>query len=83
LRRYEYLVNQRVLEAFDAAGEDERLRLFAAFDRLAASPEQTFDFQERGASGREIRCKWFGPWLVRYWVDSPVRTVVIIDCQWT
>jgi len=83
LRRYEYLINRRVLESFDAAEEEERSRLIAALNHLAAQPEQSCDFHERGESGEEIRCKWFGPWLVRYRVDSPVRKVIVVDCQWT
>jgi len=83
LLRYEYLINRRVLEILDAAEEGERGRLLAAFDRLENQPEQAYDFLERGTSGADIRCKFFGDWLLRYRVDSPVRQVIVVDCHLT
>jgi hypothetical protein len=83
LPQYQYLLHQRALAAFDAASRGERSRLLAAFERLTAFPEQPCDYCERDSVGREVRCKWFGHWLVRYNVDSPVRRVVVLDCQWT
>jgi hypothetical protein len=42
------------LAALDAADEAERQRILVTLDRLAAHPEQPFDFQERGLSGEEV-----------------------------
>lgn len=80
---YRFLVDQTVLDVFEHAEPDERSRLLAAFRSLAASPEQPWDFSERGGSGRDFRANFVGNWLVRYWIDSPVKTGVIVDIRWT
>jgi hypothetical protein len=50
---------------------------------LARIPEQPFEFTERGNDGWDFRAKFFGDWLVRYWIDAPVKVVVIVDCRLT
>jgi hypothetical protein len=81
--RYECLINRRVPDVFDAAEDGGKSRLLAAWDHLSKQPEQPYDFLEQGLSGLEVRCKWFGNWLIRYRVESPVRQVIVLHCQWT
>lgn len=80
---YRYSVDQRVVDVFVEADEETRSRLRSAFEQLAAHPDQPPDFVSGAPNGREIAGRFFGNWLVRYWVDAPVKIVAIVDCQET
>ncbi len=80
---YRYLIDQDALLVFELALPEEQAQLLQAFRRLAMQPEQECDLHQRNPRGPDLRGKWFGNWLLRYYVDSPVRHVVIVSCEWT
>ena len=79
---YRYLIAGQVLEAYAAADEAEQSRLLRAFEIICADPESSSHVM-RTWQGREVSARWFGNWLIAYYLDYPIRTVVITDCQWT
>lgn len=79
---YRYFITQEAFETFAGADDVEQLRLQRAFERICDYPENPANLVSVDR-GREIYGRWFGDWLVLYYIDSPIWTVVIIDCQWT
>jgi plasmid stabilization system protein ParE len=78
---YQYFIAQRALEAYVTANETEQSRLLKAFDVLSRDPESGVHVVQISQS-RELSGRWFGNWLIVYYLDHPIRTVVIVDCQW-
>lgn len=82
MANYRYSVAEEALKAYAAAGAEEQSRLLRAFERIREQPESGVDVVSE-LRGREILGRWFGNWLILYYLDHPIRTVVIVDCQWT
>jgi len=55
--------------------------LLHVFKTLAESPNQKGDWLQQTKSGRELRVKRFGKWLVTFWPDDPVLEVRIVDVK--
>ena len=79
---YRYFVAQQALEVYAAAEPAEQSRLLRAFELIVGNPEGNTEVVGT-LQGRAIYGRWFGNWLVLYYLDHPIRTVVITDCQWT
>ena len=79
---YRYSVSQSALETFAECDPAEQARLQRAFETVSHDPEGHAEIV-RIEQGREIHGRWFGNWLVIYYLDHPIRTVVITDCIWS
>lgn len=44
-------------------------------------PETRGDFTEKDASLRERQNKLVGDYAITFWLDAPVRTVMVVDIQ--
>lgn len=70
------------MEAYVAADPEEQSRLLRAFEVVRENPEKGAQLVGK-TRDRDIWGRWFGNWLVLYYLDHPIRAVVLIDCQWT
>ncbi len=69
-----------LLEAIPARGRQRELIM--EFVRLLASEPQTpGDYCHRDESQREQQVKIVGDFAVTYWVDEPVKTVMIVGAR--
>jgi hypothetical protein len=78
---HKFVVDDAVLEYFLERPKREREDLLRIFKSLAASPYQRGEWIQRTSSGRELQVKRFRRWIVRYWLDDPVREVRIVDVE--
>lgn len=46
---------------------------------LRQSPDTRGDFTDRDASQRERQIKIVGDYAVTFWLDSPVRIIMVVD----
>ena len=81
IREHKFVVDDAVVEFFAGRTKREREDLLQIFARLASSPYQKGEWQQRTRSGRELQVKRFGRWLVRYWLDDPVLELRIVDVE--
>ena len=47
--------------------------------RLREHPDTVGDFTDTDSSLRERRIKVIGDYAITYWLDSPVRVVMVVD----
>jgi hypothetical protein len=66
------------MEAYAAADAAEQARLLRAFEVICGDPEGDAEVI-RISQNRDVCGRWFGNWLVLYFLDHPIRTVVITD----
>jgi hypothetical protein len=75
---HKFVLDDVVVEFFTERTRREREQLIRIFHALADSPYQKGEWLQRTQSGRELQVKRFGRWLVRYWLDDPVREIRIV-----
>ena len=78
---HKFVVDDAVLEFFAGRTRREREELLRIWRELAASPYRKGEWLQRTAGGRELQVQRSGCWLVRYWLDDPVREVRIVDIE--
>lgn len=76
-----FVVDDTVMEFFTDRSKREREDLLRVFKALAESPYQKGDWRQKTNSGRELRVRRFGKWLVAFWLDDPVLEVRIVDVK--
>jgi hypothetical protein len=79
---YHYCITEEALEAYTAADPEEQPRVLRAFKTVSRDPEGGAEMVST-VRGREVYGRWFGNWLILYYLDHPIRTVVITDCRLT
>ena len=79
--KHVFVVDDTVMGFFIERSKREREDLLKIFRTLADSPYQTGEWRQRTKSGRELQVKWFGKWLVSFWLDDPVLEVRIVDVK--
>ena len=58
-----------------------RKRIMQFIDSLRATPYVLVDFTDRDSSRRDRQVKIIGDYAVTYWVDVPVKAVMIVDVR--
>jgi mRNA-degrading endonuclease RelE of RelBE toxin-antitoxin system len=77
---YNVYLHLDLVEVVPARGEQRRLIM--SFVRwLADNPNTVGDFTDRDESLRTRQIKIIGRYAVTYWVDDPVKAVMIVDVQ--
>jgi hypothetical protein len=78
---HKFVVDESVVEFFLERSKREREELLRIFKAMAASPYQRGEWIQRTNSGRELQVKRFRRWIVRFWLDDPVREIRIVDVE--
>ena len=81
IHEHKFVVDESVVEFFLQRSKREREELLRIFKSIAASPYQRGEWIQRTSSGRELQVKRFRHWVIRYWLDDPVREVRIVDVE--
>jgi mRNA-degrading endonuclease RelE of RelBE toxin-antitoxin system len=77
---YRVFLHLDLLECIPSKGRQRDLVL--DFVRLLArEPQTTGDYAHRDESQREQQVKIVGDYAVTYWVDDPVKTVMIVGAR--
>lgn len=76
---YSYFAEKAVQETFvTAAPRDQRI-LLDSFSLLASHPFRAPDWIEYDTDNRPLSVCLHEDWLISYWVDHAVRTVMIVQ----
>jgi hypothetical protein len=75
---YSVYLHLELLEVVPARGEQRRL-IMAFVRSLADNPHTPCDFTDRDESLRTRQIKIIGRYAVTYWVDDPVKAVMIVS----
>jgi mRNA-degrading endonuclease RelE of RelBE toxin-antitoxin system len=77
---YAVYVHLDLLEAVPSRGPQRRL-IMSFIRSLADNPQTPGDFTARDESLRSLQIKIIGQYAVTYWLDDPVRAVMIVGVQ--
>ena len=80
MRPHEVFVHLGVLEEMPGTGVQRR-RILDFIYGLRDAPETRGDFTDKDASLRERQIKIIGDYAVTFWLDAPVRTVMVVDVR--
>ena len=81
MKPYRVFLHLDLVEALPARGRQRSLIM--NFVRLLASEPQTLgDFLSQDESQRMRQVKIVGDYAVTYWVDEPVKTVMIVGVKY-
>ena len=75
---YSVYLHLELLEVVPARGEQRRL-IMSFVRSLADNPHTRGDFTDRDESLRTRQIKIIGRYAVTYWVDDPVKAVMIVS----
>ncbi|HZR16778.1 MAG TPA: hypothetical protein VFE51_05570 [Verrucomicrobiae bacterium] len=75
---YSVYLHLELLEVVPARGEQRRL-IMSFVRSLADNPHTPGDFTDRDESLRTRQIKIIGRYAVTYWVDEPVKAVMIVN----
>ncbi len=78
--RYAVYVHLDLLEAVPRRGDQRRL-IMEFIRRLAETPHTPGDFSDRDESLRTRQIKLIGHYAITYWVDDPVKAVMVVGVQ--
>jgi hypothetical protein len=76
--RYAVYLHLEILEAIPKRGTQER-RILNFIRSLADNPFIEGDFTEKDASLQTLQIKIIGDYAITYWVDHPVKCVMIVN----
>jgi hypothetical protein len=62
-------------------GGSQRRKILEFIRRLREFPETRGDFTDRDASLRERQVKLIGDFAITFWLDAPVRIVMVVDVR--
>lgn len=80
MARYECFLHVDLLDRVPKTGE-VRSQIFKFIAGLRNQPQTPGDFTERDASQRDREVKIIGDYAITYWVDHPVKTVLVVDIR--
>lgn len=79
--RYNYAVDDAVLEVFTSYPKRQREQLLRIFDTLAENPFLRGDTVQKDSVGRPCEVKRFGEWTVIYWSEHIGSKVHILAVE--
>ena len=79
--KHTFVVDDAVMAFFHERNRRERDELLRIFKNLSDDPNQSGEWRQRAKSGREMKVKRFGKWLVTFWLDAPVLELRIVDVR--
>jgi hypothetical protein len=77
---YSVYFHLELLEVVPTRGE-QRLLILTFVRSLADNPRTPGDFTDRDESLRTRQIKIIGRYAVTYWVDDPVKTLMIVSVE--
>jgi len=80
MRPYEVYVHSALLESVPKSGS-QRSRIMDFICSLREHPDTPGDFTDKDASLRERQIKIVGDYAITYWLDAPVRIVMVVDIR--
>ena len=80
MARYEVFVHAALLETIPKTGSQRR-RILDFIYGLRERPDTLGDFTDQDRSLRTRQIKIVDDYAITYWVDSPVKAVMVIDVQ--
>ena len=78
--RYDVFMHLDLLDLMPKAGVQRR-KIMDFILSLHDHPYTSGDFTARDASQRDREVKVIGDYAITYWVDSPVKAVMIVDVR--
>ena len=81
MHKYDVYVHSDLLENTTPTSGVQRRQILDFFWSLQNRPDQVGDFIEKDKALRERQVKIIGQFAITYWVDSPVRKVMIVDVR--
>ena len=78
MRPHEVYLHLDLLEAVPKSGLQRR-KIMEFIRSLREHPETRGDFTDTETSRRERQIKVIGDYAITYWLDAPVRIVMIVD----
>jgi hypothetical protein len=80
MARYAFYLHFDLLEVVPARGEQRR-RIMNFVRLLADQPHAPGDFTDTDTSQRTRQIKVIGDYAVTYWVDGPVKIVMVVGVR--
>jgi hypothetical protein len=80
MRPYDVFIHVGLLDQVPGRGRN-RERILRFLRTLRAAPHTPGDFREKDTSLRDREIKIIGDYAVTYWVDEPVRAVMVVDIR--
>jgi len=77
---YRIYLHIELLDVVPARGE-QRKRIMEFIRSLAAAPHSPGDFTDQDREQRPRQIKIIGRHAVTYWVDEPVKAVMVVDVR--
>jgi mRNA-degrading endonuclease RelE of RelBE toxin-antitoxin system len=78
--RYAVYLHVYLLDAVPKRGA-HRQRIMDFIHTLREHPRSEGDYTDKDSSGRVKQVKIIGDYAVTYWLDDPVRTVMVVDMR--
>lgn len=78
MQPYEVFIHVDLLNAVPKSG-GQRRKIMDFVLGLRMQPHAPGDFTDKDFSLRERQIKVIGDYAITYWVDAPVRTVMVVD----
>lgn len=78
MRPYEVYMHLDLLDAVPRSGVQRR-RIIDFIQSLRERPQTPGDFTDQDATQRIRQIKVIGDYAVTYWVDDPVKIVMVVD----
>ncbi len=73
-------IHLELLEVVPTRG-DQRRMIMQFIRSLAQAPDTPGDFTDRDNTLRTRQVKIIGQYAVTYWLDAPIRTVMVVDIR--
>ena len=80
MEAYDVYLHVDLLEVVPGRGEQRR-RIMSFVRSLAESPYTSGDFTDRDETQRTRQIKIIGDYAITYWVDDPVRAVLVVSVR--
>ncbi len=80
MREYDVFIHVDLLARVPKTGV-QRTRIMQFLETLRNDPRTPGDFTEQDATLRQREIKIVGDYAVTYWVDDPVRAIMVVDIQ--
>ena len=80
MRPHEVYMHLGLLDSVPKSGEQRR-RIMDFIRSLREHPDTRGDFTDKDASLRERQIKIVGDYAVTYWLDAPVKIVMVVDVR--
>lgn len=80
MRPYEVYMHLGLLDSVPKSGLQRR-RIMDFISSLREHPDTPGDFTDKDASLRERQIRIVGDYAITYWVDAPVRSIMVVDVR--